>query len=125
MKKKSNVTMAWIFVAFYSGLIFYLSSMPHLKEPISFYSSDKFYHFFEYGFYGFLMINALLKSGVKKRVILFALIISSLYGASDEIHQAFVPNRTPDIRDWIFDTIGAYLGIVFYLLLRRKKHAKD
>ena len=39
-----------------------------------------------------------------------AVVAASLYGASDEWHQAFVPLRSSDIHDWIGDTIGAAVG---------------
>ena len=32
---------------------------------------------------------------------------ASLYAATDEIHQSFVPGRDADVRDWFADTIGA------------------
>jgi VanZ family protein len=38
-------------------------------------------------------------------------VIATLYGVSDEIHQAFVPLRTPDVRDVIADATGAALAL--------------
>jgi len=35
-----------------------------------------------------------------------------LYGASDEIHQAFVPNRTAQISDVLIDTLGGAAGLL-------------
>lgn len=29
------------------------------------------------------------------------------FGATDEWHQSFVPNRVPDLMDWIADAVGA------------------
>ena len=39
-----------------------------------------------------------------------AILIASLYGASDEFHQLFVPGRLCDPADWLTDTCGAALG---------------
>lgn len=40
------------------------------------------------------------------------LLISVGYGISDELHQRFVPLRTPDVRDVGYDLVGALLGLV-------------
>lgn len=52
---------------------------------------------------------------------LVALILSSLYGVSDEFHQIFTPSRSCDPMDWLVDTCAAAIGaaIVWTLL---KKH---
>jgi VanZ family protein len=49
---------------------------------------------------------------------MLALISTSVYGATDEWHQAFVPLRTSDVRDWIADTTGGALAILLYALIR-------
>ena len=50
-----------------------------------------------------------------------AVVLSTLYGAFDEMHQAFTPDRTPDVRDLFADALGAALGVVAILLLRRDR----
>lgn len=49
---------------------------------------------------------------------LVALILSSLYGISDEFHQIFTPGRSCDPMDWLVDTCAAAIGaaIVWTLL---------
>jgi VanZ family protein len=53
-----------------------------------------------------------------------SLVLSSLYGVSDEFHQSFVPGRTPDVHDWMADTWGAAMAILVLLatalVLRRR-----
>lgn len=110
----SNRYVNFILLFCYSALIFYLSSKPYLKPPAEFWSADKFYHFFEYGLYGMLMIN-FLKDFKLNRILILSIILGSLYAASDEIHQYFVPNRHASVIDWIFDVIGVYLGTKLYL----------
>jgi len=46
-------------------------------------------------------------------LVLLATVITSLYGATDELHQSFVPERMADIRDWVADTLGGLLGALF------------
>ena len=45
--------------------------------------------------------------------------ICTLYAASDEIHQYFVPGRSCEIRDMVIDFSGAVLGCAAYLLIRK------
>jgi VanZ family protein len=47
-----------------------------------------------------------------------AVVLSTLYGVFDEVHQAFTPERTPDARDLLADALGAALGVAAILLLR-------
>jgi len=56
------------------------------------------------------------------------LIIGTLYAASDELHQYFVPGRGPKVSDVLIDSAGVACGAVFVLLIvtvwlkRRGKH---
>jgi len=71
---------------------------------------DKFLHMVEYGILSYLMIRALTGSEVKLthgKLIMLAVAFATLYGASDEIHQIFVPGRSADIFDLLADFIGA------------------
>lgn len=72
-------------------------------------------HFIVYLILGFLTTRALYISHIpfKKRIFL-ALLISFLYASSDEIHQAFVPNRGPSFWDVLLDTLGASVGLYCY-----------
>jgi VanZ family protein len=45
-----------------------------------------------------------------RRAFLFAVISSSLYGLSDELHQAFVPMRESSWLDEAANMIGSALG---------------
>ena len=42
--------------------------------------------------------------------MLFAMIIGTLYGVSDEFHQSFVPGRTASIWDLAADSIGVAIA---------------
>ena len=64
----------------------------------------------EYGGLCFLLIRAIRGSEfrmARDKVVIAAVIFASLYGASDEIHQIFVPGRTPSFLDLFFDFMGA------------------
>ena len=52
------------------------------------------------------------------RIARLAWLLAALYGLSDEIHQAFVPNRSASWHDVALDAAGALIGLL--ILLRYK-----
>ncbi len=88
--------------------IFFLSSLTQtdLKQLPN--VSDILAHGAVYG-----ILGVLLYFSFKNRRILKAVLISLLYGISDEIHQSFVPGRTPEVKDLIVDTAAALLAVTF------------
>ncbi|MCP9452059.1 MAG: VanZ family protein [Nitrospira sp.] len=108
----------WGPVCVYAGLIFYLSSLPNPQDKLpSFIGllSDKVLHAVEYAILGGLFYRAFrwgTNDAVKPWAGLLAVLATSLYGLSDEIHQAFVPNRESSGWDWLADSVGASLGVV-------------
>ena len=103
----------------YASLIFILSSIPTLKSPdlgISF--EDKIYHILEYAAFGILLQRGAELSGGRslKRILLIS-ILGICYGASDEIHQLFVPGRECDLFDFLADAAGVLTGQALFLVL--------
>jgi len=47
----------------------------------------------------------------------FAVLFVAVYGASDEIHQLFVPHREGRITDVMIDTAGAVIGLLLLWLV--------
>lgn len=62
-----------------------------------------------------------------KHHYLFTFIIIAVYGASDEIHQYFVPKRSCSLYDWLADCFGAvvYLGYARLKTLMRTSTATE
>jgi VanZ family protein len=103
------------------GLIFYFSSLPDPGGPPG-GISDKTAHFLIYGALGASMIRALAggrSAAMTLPTILAAMALSTLYGVSDEIHQYFVPPRTPEILDIAADAAGACAGVILLTVLAR------
>jgi VanZ family protein len=102
----------WAPVLLYMALIFGLSSITHPPEPPS-GVSDKDLHILLYFGLGVLVVRA-LAGGWRRyfslRTAVLAVIICVLYGASDEIHQHFVPPREMDALDVAADALGASLA---------------
>ncbi len=114
---------AWAPAIVYAALIFALSSLsqPPPFVPPELLSLDKLVHLAEYAVLGALLARALRAGGrPAARVFAGALLLGSLYGASDELHQAFVPKRTAEVRDWAADSAGAALGAAAVAFLRRR-----
>ena len=78
-------------------------------------------HLGEYAILYILIHFALdsIKYSIIKSRALLALAMASLYAASDEWHQGFVPGRSSSIRDVGIDTIGVCIGAMFYYLARK------
>lgn len=106
----------WAPVCGYAGIIFYLSAQSHPEEHVPFVThfSDKILHAVEYAVFGALCYRALCRSGHdvwRQQAIPAAILLASLYGVSDEVHQAFVPFRDSNWLDWVADTVGAAIGV--------------
>ncbi|MBH0201420.1 MAG: VanZ family protein [Nitrospira sp.] len=106
----------WGPVCGYAGLIFYLSAQSHPEDHMPFVThfSDKVLHAVEYAVLGALCYRALRGSGNdawRQQAVLAAILLASLYGVSDEVHQSFIPFRESSWLDWLADTVGAALGV--------------
>lgn len=80
-------------------------------------------HFSIYLVLGILVSGAMIKSGNKKRTVVISLLICSVYAASDELHQLFVPGRGCQLKDVLIDSAGAFTGISInnlFLSIKRK-----
>ena len=115
---RAQMLWYWGPVCGYAGLIFYLSSQPHPEQDLPSFVmlfSDKVLHAIEYALLGVLCYRAFrwgTNQSWGQQAIPLAVLLASLYGASDEVHQAFVPFRDSSWQDWLADTIGAAIGAV-------------
>ena len=109
----------WVPPIVYMALIFHVSSQSEPIPEVTAHVWDKLLHLSEFGFLAVLFYRAFTGEGVGWRIAgMLALLATSIYGASDEWHQAFVPLRSADVRDWVADTVGGALAILLYVLIR-------
>jgi len=96
------------------GAIFYASSMSDIPGPIGSWFSDTNLHMACYGGFALFVLRALARgrwTGVTVGVVTAAWLLATLYGASDEWHQMYVPGRSPELRDLVNDAVGALVAV--------------
>ncbi|MBF0217813.1 MAG: VanZ family protein [Candidatus Omnitrophica bacterium] len=115
-----KIIKLWLPVIIWAGIIFYLSSIPHLRSGLK---ADlvlrKLAHIAVYCILAFLIHRA-FKSSFQIggfRLIIYPAAISFLYAISDEFHQAFVPGRVASGQDVMIDAIGILSYFVFARIL--------
>jgi VanZ family protein len=120
---------AFLPAAAYAAIIFALSAQPHPLAflPPEWLVQDKLLHTLEYAALGALLVPGFRLAGMSPwGALLAAIAVASLYGATDEVHQSFVPGRSADVLDWVADTLGASAGAAaatVVLALRRARGA--
>ncbi len=137
-----------VLTVLYAVMIFYLSSISDLTIPREwlvelyrfsrqlqhsnylfllsplyplFNQQDKMLHTILYFGLGILLFLTLKNSGRSViAALILAILIGAFYGASDEIHQMFVPGRTADVMDFAADVTGILfaqtLFFIFYFV---------
>jgi VanZ family protein len=109
----------WMPPLVYMALIFQLSGESDPMPAVTSHVWDKLLHLTEFGVLGLLFNRAFEGEGAGWRTAgMLAVLSSSVYAATDEWHQIFVPLRTSDVHDWMADTIGAAVAILLYALVR-------
>lgn len=104
-----------------------ISIVSHLSEPpipeaLVFRFSDKLMHAAAYSVVGALAFlgAARRRLSLTRAAVVEAVLLATLHGALDEVHQSFVPKRLASVGDVVADLVGATLGaLVMAALLRR------
>jgi len=106
----------------YAGFIFGLSSIPGDTFPvvsIDFISPDKLVHAIIFGIFAFLVAHALYHQDaypyLKENWLICTMLVTIIYAISDETHQYFVRNRSPEILDINADLFGIIIFSLIFL----------
>ncbi len=113
----------WFPVFVYSGIIFFLSSLPaDVTKQMPFTVWDKLEHAIEFAILGFLVSRALRYTSTLSPLAICVVAVACCigYGISDEFHQSFVPGREVSGWDAMADGIGGIIGATVYLILKHK-----
>ncbi len=124
MKRRLQILLLWGPPIGWATLIFISSSLPVRLEERPFpIPIDKLAHIGVYAILCALLLRALLQSTALRptAACLLAVLLTSLYGASDEFHQSFVPLREADLFDWLADTVGALMAVAAYGLWKVRR----
>ena len=125
-----RIKVHWIFKCIstlvYAYLIYFASSEDTSSIVLPPYV-DKLIHFVEFGLLCLLIcwLFSSVTIGTKHiNKIILAIVITSLYAASDEFHQSFTPNRFVEIFDWLADTAGAVIAGFLWQAITHKRQIK-
>jgi VanZ family protein len=104
----------WGPAVLWAGLIFALSSVPDLGTDLGVWDTilRKLANTAEFAILGALVYRAAESAPA-------AVLLSSAYAATDELHQAFVSGRHGSPLDWVIDTVGVVLGVAAAARLSR------
>jgi VanZ family protein len=111
--------LLWAPVVAWMGLLFAASSQSELLGAPRIW--DKAAHAGAYFVLAALALRALHggRGPLRMGPSLGALLLAVLYGVSDEVHQAFVPGRTPSALDVLADGVGALAAVAGAWLWQR------
>jgi VanZ family protein len=90
---------------------FFASHRPAVVIPFG--APDYVAHAIAYSVLAALLVRALAGgalSAMTSALIVPAVVLAVIYGASDEFHQSFVPGRDASLMDLAADTVGAVAG---------------
>jgi len=105
----------WLPPIAYAALIFLLSSLSDPLPQVSSLVWDKALHAIEYAGLAFLVCRALRGEGFGwSWAVALAIVMTAMYGGSDEWHQSAVAGRQATASDWAADGVGAILGAFIY-----------
>ena len=82
--------------------------------PGAFEGRDKLVHFALYGLMATLVARIQAVARTRPLGMYAAILIVSVFGVTDELHQHFTPGRSMDVWDWVADTLGAVLATFMY-----------
>ena len=119
--------LRWLPALLWAVLIFVLSAWtkpPNINKVVP--NADKAVHWSLFSVQSWLVSRALRRGHnlTLPTTLSLAILIASAYGASDEFHQRFVPNRTCDFNDWVADTLGAAAAAAAFYAYESHRSAK-
>ncbi|UCD92608.1 MAG: VanZ family protein [Methanobacteriota archaeon] len=131
MKERRFLPVLFALLALiYAIVIFSLSSLsgediPALPPEAP--QADKLAHFALYAGFGVVLNLAFSQTSLEKireRAIPLTIIVGTVYGVTDELHQHFVPGRSMDIVDVLVDFLAILAAVGVILLIKKIRPSK-
>ncbi len=125
-----KIIKLWLPVILWTVLIFNFSNGKVFVASEVYWQDftvKKLGHVLLFGFLAILTYRALRGEKIpRKKALAWAIIFSTLYGASDEYHQSFTQGRESRIRDVFIDGVGAAISafVVYEFLPKVPKKIK-
>ncbi len=83
---------------------------------------DKFVHFMIFGVLGWLLMRGFSLARhtfLRKGRLWWTPLAGGIFAMLDELHQALVPGRYPDVKDWLADFGGICVFMLLYYFLKK------
>ena len=113
-KRTTGFIVSVVPAILYASLLFWISSLSQPNAPdFGLEWGDKINHAGAFAIMTVLWFRAsgwFYPETSDTRRLMSVVFLVALYGATDEIHQSYVPGRFADLSDWIADIIGAVLA---------------
>lgn len=106
--------VSWTITLAIAITIFYLSSKTFPQGTSTTSNLSIIYHFFAFFFLALFLLISTLKGKLNQQIFFISIIIAILYGASDELHQYFVPGRHFSLFDILTNSAGILTASVIY-----------
>jgi VanZ family protein len=113
----------WLPSLVWAGVILVGTSLPSSAVPSRVSDFDKVLHFTIYALLAVLLARRFVEITSRWRAFLYTIVVSSAFGAADEWHQQFIRGRFPERADLLADTLGATVGALTTVALRRRPAA--
>jgi VanZ family protein len=115
---------AYIWPVLLAIVIFVISGSQQLATPdLGFlFSEDKIAHFLIFGLVATSILRTPKFKDLSLRSLLITALITSAYGAFDEVRQSLTPGRSVEFADWLADTSGAFAAVTAYAKCHWYRH---
>jgi VanZ family protein len=119
----------WLPVLVWLGVIFIgssIGSVPRVGGKTTDAVVHRVAHLIEFAVLGVLTLRAVSQDKrITKRELIITVIVSAVYGASDEIHQRFTPGRSSEEIAVVFDVAGGLAGAWVYRWWRSRRRPQQ